>query len=63
VRLLVGQEDRLVRPTDAAVCAARLPDGECYIVPGLGHGSTWRGPSFVERVRYFLGTQLGDWRR
>jgi hypothetical protein len=62
VRFLVGQEDHLVRPQDAAVCAGRFRDGACYVVPGLGHGTTATGPSFVEHVRTFLGTQLGDWR-
>jgi hypothetical protein len=62
VRFLVGREDRLVRPHDAQRCARLFGDGECYIVPGLAHGPTHFGPSFVDHVRYFLGTQLGDWR-
>jgi hypothetical protein len=62
VRFLVGKEDPLVRPEDAAACARRFADGECYVVPGLGHGVSTSGPSFVEHARYFLGTQLGDWR-
>jgi hypothetical protein len=57
-RFLVGQNDPLVKPLDALACARRFPDGECYVVPGLGHG----GDGFVDHVRYFLGTQLGDWR-
>jgi hypothetical protein len=61
VRFLVGQEDRLVRPRDAAECAARFADGVSYAVPGLGHGKSRFGPSFVEHVRFFLGTQLSDW--
>lgn len=62
VRFLVGRDDPLVRPDDAVTCARRFPDGECYIVPGLGHGQSLRGPTFVEHVRTFMGTQLGDWR-
>jgi len=63
VRFLVGQDDRLVRPEDAAACAARIADGASYAVPGLGHGQSCFGPSFVEHVRFFVGTQLGDWSR
>lgn len=61
-RFLVGQEDRLVQPADAQACAARFPDGACYVVPGMSHGQGSMGPSFVEHVRYFVSTQLGDWR-
>jgi hypothetical protein len=61
VRFLVGKEDALVRPEDAIACARRFPDGACYVVPGLGHGSSMSGPTFVEHARYFVGTQLGDW--
>jgi hypothetical protein len=57
VRFLVGAADRLVKPRDAQACAARFPDGECYVVPRLGHG----GDGFIDHVRYFIGTQLGDW--
>src|SRR5262249_18166128 len=57
-RCLVGKEDPLGRPRDAAACAGRFPDGKCYVVPGLGHG----GGDFVGHARTFLGTQLGDWR-
>ena len=38
VRFLVGADDPLVRTEDARACAARFPDGDCYVVPGLGHG-------------------------
>jgi len=62
VRFLVGQDDPLVRPDDAAACARRFADGACYSVPGLGHGQSRDGPTFVEHVRTFVGTQLGDWR-
>jgi pimeloyl-ACP methyl ester carboxylesterase len=62
VRFLVGREDHLVHPADALACAQRFPDGACYVVPGMGHGQGSMGPSFVEHVRYFVGTQLGDWR-
>jgi hypothetical protein len=58
VRFLVGGDDPVVRTEDALACAARFPDGECYVVPGLAHG----GGDFVEHVRTFLGTQLGDWK-
>jgi pimeloyl-ACP methyl ester carboxylesterase len=62
VRFLVGDEDRRVRHQDAETCSRRFHDGQCYLVPGLGHGFTSFGPSFVEHVRTFIGTQLGDWR-
>jgi pimeloyl-ACP methyl ester carboxylesterase len=58
VRFLVGAEDAVVRPGDAMACAKAFADGEAYVVPGMGHG----GEGFAEHVRYFLGTQLGDWR-
>jgi hypothetical protein len=58
VRFLVGGADRLVRPADAHACAARFADGEAYVVPGMTHG----GAGFVDHVRTFVGTQLGDWR-
>jgi len=57
VRFLVGREDPLVYASDAQACAARFPDGACYVVPGLGHG----GNGFEDHVRYFVATQLGDW--
>ncbi len=62
VRFLVGSEDRLVKPDDAIACVRRFSNGECFTVPGLGHGVSRFGPSFVEHVRTFVGTQLGDWR-
>ncbi|BAZ28111.1 hypothetical protein NIES4074_05420 [Cylindrospermum sp. NIES-4074] len=62
VRFLVGANDPIVSVRDAQICAQRFPDGECYVVPGLGHGNRNWGPTFVDHVRYFLGTQLGDWR-
>lgn len=63
VRFLVGKCDRLVNPADAQACATRFPDGACYVVPGLGHGTSNHGLSFTDHVRYFLVTQLGDWRK
>jgi hypothetical protein len=57
VRFLVGADDPLVRTEDAIACAARFPDGACYVVPGLGHG----GEALAGHVQYFLATQLGDW--
>lgn len=62
VRFLVGKDDPLVSVKDAEACARCFPDGECYPVPGLGHGQGNAGPTFVEHVRYYLATQLGDWR-
>jgi hypothetical protein len=62
VRFLVGARDHLVSVRDARLCAQQFSDGACYVVPGLGHGLTYRGPTFVDHVRYFLVTQLGDWR-
>jgi hypothetical protein len=46
-----------VRTEDAFACAARFPEGACYVVPGLGHG----GDALAEHVGNFLATQLGDW--
>jgi hypothetical protein len=57
VRFLVGADDPLVWPEDARACAARFPDGACYVVPGLGHG----GDALAGHVGVFLATQLGDW--
>nr|WP_041233716.1 hypothetical protein [Cylindrospermum stagnale] len=62
VRFLVGANDPIVSIRDVQACAQSFPDGECYVVPGLGHGNRKWGPTFVDHVRYFLGTQLGDWR-
>jgi hypothetical protein len=62
VRFLVGAEDSLVKPSDAIACARRFADGACFVVPGMGHGHSRFGPSFVEHVRTFVGTQLGDWK-
>jgi hypothetical protein len=28
----------------------------------MGHGTRHFGPLFIDHVRYFLATQLGDWR-
>ena len=57
-RFLVGDADPLVRPGDALNVAKQFPDGACYIVPGMDHG----GGSFTDHARYFVATQLGDWR-
>jgi hypothetical protein len=59
---LVGASDRIVNIRDARACAGRFLDGDCYVVPGMGHGTHKWGPLFVDHVRYFLATQLGDWR-
>lgn len=61
VRFLVGECDRLVNVTHAQACANQFPDGACYVVPGMGHGTSNGGLSFTDHVRYFLATQLGDW--
>jgi pimeloyl-ACP methyl ester carboxylesterase len=63
VRFLVGQEDPLVRVADAEACARRFPDGLCYVVPGLAHGTSRFGPTFPEHARFYVATQLGDWAR
>jgi hypothetical protein len=62
VRLLVGREDPLVDCRDAAACSQRFADGECYVVPGLAHGHSRFGPSFCDHARFFVVTQLEDWR-
>jgi hypothetical protein len=62
VRFLIGECDPLVNVAAAKACASQFPDGSCYVVPGMGHGTTRFGPSFCDHVRYFLATQLGDWR-
>jgi hypothetical protein len=61
VRFLVGDRDPLVKIADAKACATRFPDGACYVVPDMGHGTSNFGPLFIDHVRYFLMTQLGDW--
>jgi hypothetical protein len=61
VRFLVGANDPIVNVKNAQVCAQSFPDGDCYVVPGLGHGNRQFGPTFVDHARYFLNTQLGDW--
>jgi hypothetical protein len=61
VRFLVGENDPVVNFKDAQICAQQFPDGECYVVPGLGHGDRKWGPTFVDHVRYFLTTQLNNW--
>ncbi len=62
VRFLVGANDQLVSKQDAIECAKCFADGDCYVVPGMGHGTKKWGFSFVDHVRYFLVTQLADWR-
>ncbi|RUT06012.1 hypothetical protein DSM106972_032180 [Dulcicalothrix desertica PCC 7102] len=61
IRFLVGANDPIVNVRDARKCAEQFPDGTCYVVPGLAHGVNKWGSSFVDHVRYFLATQLGDW--
>ena len=61
VRFLVGDQDPLAKIADAKACATRFPDGACYVVPSMGHGTSSFGPLFTDHVRYFLMTQLGDW--
>jgi hypothetical protein len=62
VRFLIGKDDRLVRPADAQSCSRRFREGDCFVVPGMRHGTVSFGRPFVEHVRYFLETQLDDWR-
>lgn len=38
VRFLVGANDPIVNVKNAQTCAECFPDGDCYVVPGLGHG-------------------------
>ncbi len=57
-RFLGGLADLLVRAEDVMNVSRQFPDGACYLVPGMGHG----GPGFVDHARYFVTTQLGDWR-
>ncbi|MBD2296166.1 alpha/beta hydrolase [Anabaena sphaerica FACHB-251] len=61
VRFLVGADDPIVNFKNAQACARCFPDGDCYVVPGLGHGNSNFGLKFTDHVRYFLATQLGDW--
>lgn len=63
VRFLVGDRDLRVHVADAQKCANQFSDGECYVVPGMGHGTSRFGSSFTDHVRYFLVTQLSDWRQ
>jgi hypothetical protein len=61
VRFLIGENDPIVNIKNAQNCAQSFPDGDCYVVPGLGHGNSKFGLKFTDHVRYFLATQLGDW--
>ncbi len=63
VRYLIGEQDPLVSTDSAKRLAALFPDGEVYVVPGLGHGQIHFGPGFDEHVRYYLATQLADWKQ
>jgi hypothetical protein len=60
-RFLIGAEDPIVKIKNAQNCAKLFPNGECYVVPGMGHGNSKFGLKFTDHVRYFLSTQLGDW--
>ncbi|HVW02813.1 MAG TPA: hypothetical protein VHB77_20815 [Planctomycetaceae bacterium] len=62
VRFLVGDADPFVKVQDAIDCAAHFPNGASYVVPGLAHGVSVDGPTFMDHVRYYVSTQLGDWR-
>lgn len=62
VRFLIGANDPIVSVKHTRACAQKFPDGGFYVVPGMGHGTRQWGPDFVQHVRYFLVTQLGDWR-
>ncbi len=57
VRLMVGSSDSQCSAKDAVQTAARFPDGECYVVPGWGHG----GPDTERHCLNFLRSQLADW--
>lgn len=61
VRFLVGKNDPIVSVKHTRACAEKFPDGDYYVVPGMGHGTTQFGLNFTDHVRYFLGTQLEDW--
>ncbi|OCQ94202.1 hypothetical protein BCD64_05385 [Nostoc sp. MBR 210] len=63
VRFLIGANDPIVNIKDTRACAQKFPDGAYYVVPGMGHGTRQQGLTFVDHVRYFLATQLGDWQR
>jgi hypothetical protein len=58
VRFLIGDIDPVVRTGDVKWCVERFPDAACYVVPGLAHG----GENFIGHARYYVQTQLGDWR-
>lgn len=62
MRFLVGREDPLLKHEDARACATLFPDAAAYVVPGLAHGTTAFGPTFEDHVRYYVATQLSDWR-
>lgn len=61
IRFLVGKRDRMVNVADAKACAKGFPNSDCYVVPGMGHGTNDFGSTFTDHVRYFLVTQLADW--
>lgn len=54
VRLLLGEKDPVIDAREAKKYLKFFRNSECYIVPGLAHGSG----NFVNDVRYFLETQL-----
>ena len=60
VRYLVGKDDQLVNMADVESVCSRFKNSAYYAVPGMGHGTS-KGPSFVDHVRTFVATQLGDW--
>ncbi|MEO1378336.1 MAG: hypothetical protein AAFW70_29520 [Cyanobacteria bacterium J06635_10] len=58
----VTGEHPIVSIKHTRACAQKFLDSDFYVVPGMGHGTRLWGPNFVDRVRYFLVTQLEDWR-
>eukprot|EP01111_Echinosteliopsis_oligospora_P005554 TRINITY_DN1897_c0_g1_i2.p1 TRINITY_DN1897_c0_g1~~TRINITY_DN1897_c0_g1_i2.p1 ORF type:complete len:342 (+),score=78.71 TRINITY_DN1897_c0_g1_i2:134-1159(+) len=62
VAVMIGDKDPLLNSADAIKCCDQFKNGACYVVPGLAHGTCFFGPDFVHHARYFLQTQLDDWK-
>lgn len=62
VRFLIGANDPIVSIKHTRTCAQKFPDSDFYVVPEMGHGTRQWGQNFIDRVGYFLVTQLRYWR-
>jgi magnesium chelatase accessory protein len=57
--LIAGENDRAVSPETSRRAAARLPEAEAVILPGLGHLAHEEAPDDVaDRIDTFLSRHL-----